>query len=144
MLGIFRFGNYIQVSVPGCLLGFFCEFCVLSHCLRLVVRSMHNLLHFCYSWSFIHRISPLQTTLIGTASDSALFRRLQKASKRFDRDLTDPNGSCLFSAGSPTDTVGSQNFQTLSTRQIAFLLAKPTMPALLLRISASVCRRCRS
>ena len=32
----------------------------------------------------------------------------------------DPNVSCLFAAGSPTDTVGSQNFQTFSTRQIAF------------------------
>ena len=29
----------------------------------------------------------------------------------------DPNGSCLFATGSPTDTVGSQNFQTFSTRQ---------------------------
>ena len=32
----------------------------------------------------------------------------------------DPNGSCLFAAGSSTHTVGSQNFQTFSTRQIAF------------------------
>ena len=29
----------------------------------------------------------------------------------------DPNGCCLFAAGLPTDTVGSQNFQTFSTRQ---------------------------
>ena len=28
------------------------------------------------------------------------------------------NRSCLFAAGSPTDTVGSQNFRTFSTRQI--------------------------
>ena len=34
----------------------------------------------------------------------------------------DSNGSCLFAAGSPTDNVGSQNFQTFSTRQIAFWL----------------------
>ena len=31
--------------------------------------------------------------------------------------LGHPNGSCLFAAGSPTDTVGSQDFQTFSTRQ---------------------------
>ena len=31
--------------------------------------------------------------------------------------MTDPNESCLFAAGSPTDTVGSQNYQTFSTRQ---------------------------
>ena len=32
-------------------------------------------------------------------------------------DLTsrDPNGSCLFVAGSPSDTVDSHNFQTFST-----------------------------
>ena len=29
----------------------------------------------------------------------------------------DPNGSCLFAAGLPTDTVGRQNFQPFSTRQ---------------------------
>ena len=28
-----------------------------------------------------------------------------------------PNGSCLFAAFLPTDTVGSQNFQSFSTRQ---------------------------
>ena len=31
-----------------------------------------------------------------------------------------PNGSCLFTAGSPPDTVDSQNVCTFSTRQIAF------------------------
>ena len=36
---------------------------------------------------------------------------------------SDANGRCLFAAGSPTDTVGSQNFRTFSTRQIAFLVA---------------------
>ena len=35
--------------------------------------------------------------------------------------LTDPNGSCLFAAGLPTDTVCSQNFQTFSTRQTQLL-----------------------
>ena len=35
-------------------------------------------------------------------------------------DGNDPNGSCLFAARSPTDTVGSQNFRTSSRRQIAF------------------------
>ena len=33
----------------------------------------------------------------------------------------DTNGICLVAAGSPTDTVGGQNFQIFSTRQIAFL-----------------------
>ena len=31
-----------------------------------------------------------------------------------------PDGSCLFASGSPTDTVGSQSFQTFSTCPIAF------------------------
>ena len=44
----------------------------------------------------------------------------------------DPNGSCLLAAGSPTDTVDSQNFQTFSTRHIAFLVAERPMPAMLL------------
>ena len=35
--------------------------------------------------------------------------------------LVDPNGSCLFAAGLPTDTVGSENFQTFSTRQTPHL-----------------------
>ena len=43
-----------------------------------------------------------------------------------------PNGSCLFAAGSPTDTVDGQSFWTFSTRQIAFLVALRSMPALLL------------
>ena len=34
--------------------------------------------------------------------------------------LDGPIESCLFMAGSPTDTVVSQNIQTFSTRQIAF------------------------
>ena len=45
-----------------------------------------------------------------------------------------PNGSCLFAAGSPTDTVDSQNFWAFSTRQIAYLVAERRMPALLLRL----------
>ena len=32
----------------------------------------------------------------------------------------DPKGSCLFAAGSPTDTFGRQNFQAFSSRQVAF------------------------
>ena len=40
-----------------------------------------------------------------------------------DDDSHDPNGSCLFSAGSPTDTIGSQVFRTFSTRQIPILVA---------------------
>ena len=56
----------------------------------------------------------------------------------------DPSGSCLLVAGSSTVTVGSQNFRTLSTRQIAFFMAERPMPAMLLRHSASVCRRYRS
>ena len=55
----------------------------------------------------------------------------------------DLNGSCLFAAGSPTDTIGSRNFQTFPTCQIAFLVAERPMPALLHRLSASVCRRYR-
>ena len=58
--------------------------------------------------------------------------------------IKDPNGSCLFSAGSPTDTVGSQNFRTFSTRQIAFLMVERPMPSMLHRLSATVCRRYRS
>ena len=41
------------------------------------------------------------------------------------------NGSCRFAAGSPTDTVGSQNVRTFSTRQIAFLVAQRSMSAML-------------
>ena len=52
--------------------------------------------------------------------------------------------SCLFVAGLPTNTVCSQNFQTFSTHKIAFLVAMWPMPAMLLRLSASVCRRYRS
>ena len=37
-------------------------------------------------------------------------------------------------AGSPTDTIDSQNFQTYSTRQIAILVAEWSMLALLLRL----------
>ena len=36
-------------------------------------------------------------------------------------EVADPNGSCLFADGLPTDTVGSQNFQTFSTRQTPHL-----------------------
>ena len=45
----------------------------------------------------------------------------------------DPNGSCLFASGSPTDTVGSQNFQPFSTRQTPHLgdwWSKPTTTTL--------------
>ena len=42
-----------------------------------------------------------------------------------------PNRSCLFAV---TDTVDSQNSQTFSTRQIAFLVAELPMRALLLRL----------
>ena len=55
-----------------------------------------------------------------------------------DKEGLDPNGSCLFAAGSPTDTVGSQNFQTFSTR---LLVAERPMPTLQHRLSVSVCRR---
>ena len=64
--------------------------------------------------------------------------------KEDDVQEDNPNGSCLFAAGSPTDTVGSQNFRTFSTRQITFLVAEWPMSAMLLRLSASVCRRYRS
>ena len=49
-----------------------------------------------------------------------------------------PIGSFLFAAGSPTDTVDSQTFRTFSTRQIAFFVAGRLMPAMLLRLSASL------
>ena len=45
-----------------------------------------------------------------------------------------PNGSCLFTAGSPTDNVDSQNFWTFFTRQIAFLVTERPMSAMLLRL----------
>ena len=45
-----------------------------------------------------------------------------------------PNGSCLFTSGSPDDTLDSQNFRTFSSRQIAFLVAERSMPALLLQL----------
>ena len=35
--------------------------------------------------------------------------------------IPDTNGSCRFVVGSPTDTVGSQNFQPFSTRQTPHL-----------------------
>ena len=58
-------------------------------------------------------------------------------------DEGDPSGSCFFMAGSPTDTVGSQNFRTFSILQTKFLVAERPMPAMLLRLSASVYRRYR-
>ena len=76
-------------------------------------------------------------------SVKSLVRHLDDDTISDDED-TNPNGSCLFAAGSPTDTFGSQNFLTFSTRQISFLVAKRPMPAMLLRLSASVCRRYRS
>ena len=45
-----------------------------------------------------------------------------------------PNESCLFVAGSPTDTVDSLNFRTFSSRQIAFLVAELPMSALMHRL----------
>ena len=51
-----------------------------------------------------------------------------------DDDDDGPNGSCHFAAGSPPDTVDSQNYLTFSTRQIAYLVAERPMPALLLRL----------
>ena len=81
------------------------------------------------NWSQLHHktgppsgISPLYAALYGHHRQSSpaflwlcLFR---------PPHASDPNGSCLFAAGSPTDTIGSQCFQTLSTRQIAFLVAE--------------------
>ena len=57
---------------------------------------------------------------------------------------SDPNGSCIFEAGSSIDTVVSQSIRTSSTRQITFLVAERPMSAMLLRLSASVCRWYRS
>ena len=51
-----------------------------------------------------------------------------------------PNGSCLFAAGSPTDTVGSQKVWTFSTRQIAFGGGADDAGTAAMT-SASVCRR---
>ena len=34
------------------------------------------------------------------------------------------NGSCLLAGGSPTDTIGCQNFRTFPTRQIAFFCGR--------------------
>ena len=45
----------------------------------------------------------------------------------------DPNGSCLFAAGSTTDTVDSQNSE-LSKLVKSLLVAEWPMPALLLRL----------
>ena len=45
-----------------------------------------------------------------------------------------PNGSCLFTAGSPTDIVDSQNFRILSTHQIALLVPERPMSSRLLRL----------
>ena len=50
-----------------------------------------------------------------------------------DKQSGDPNGSCLFAAGSPTDTIGSQSLRTFSTHQIAFSVSeRRLLPALLL------------
>ena len=54
--------------------------------------------------------APSSTT---TSSSTHLQHHLRRTTYRWN----DPNGSCLFSVGSPTDTVGSQNIQTFSTRQ---------------------------
>ena len=65
-------------------------------------------------------------------------RECQSSWQKYSKQLDDmkhngPNGSCLFAARKPTDTVDGHNFRTFSTRHIAFLVAERPMPALLLR-----------
>ena len=96
MLGIFTFGNPIHVSVPGCPLGFFCESgdpAVRLHPKfaigREIAAQFMTFLNKLFQLGIHPGISLLQTALVATASDSALYGRLQKASTRFSGDATD-------------------------------------------------------
>ena len=71
------------------------------------------------------RIQYFQPTLPASAKSLADERDRKRGLNPADETLNDlnkhPNGSCLFAAGLPTDTIGSQNFQTFSTRQTPHL-----------------------
>ena len=116
-------------------------FLTVNSCLMTLSNILHKIL------ILIHKLhstllpltlrTQLRLTLVFIKSYLILFLR-QRTPCHFSE------WKCLFAAGSPTDTVGSQNFHILSTRQIAFLVAEWPTPAMLLRLSASVCRRHRS
>ena len=57
----------------------------------------------------------------GQIYSNTFHARYSRAPLTFTSEVGDPNGNCLFAAGSPTDTFGSQNFQTFSTRQTPHL-----------------------
>ena len=65
--------------------------------------------------AFISRLGNLTTSISGERREAAFLRQ------RLSHATVDPNGSCLFATESPTDTVGSQNFNTFSTRQAPHL-----------------------
>ena len=60
----------------------------------------------------------LETALITTAETRW---RQGRRRQHQGRPTRDPNGSCFFAAGLPTDNVGSQNFLTFSNREISRL-----------------------
>ena len=87
------------------------------------------------------------STRITNASKTNVYVALTSNSCSYGKHTSrynDLNGSCLFAAGSTTNSIGSQNCRTFFTRQIAFLVAERPMPAMILRLSASVFRRYRS
>ena len=93
------------------------------------------------------RITVMLSTRITNASETNVYDALTGNSCGKSQNTpryNDPNWSCLFAAVSPTNSISSQNFRTFSTLQIAFLVSVRPMPAMILRLSASVCRRYRS
>ena len=92
------------------------------------MRAVCLLLYTRYYIAYDHRYSAKRN------KDEILKDQVHRTTALNDLHTNDPNGSCLFVVGSPTDTVGSQNFQTFYTRQIAFLVAERPMSAMLLRL----------
>ena len=83
----------------------------------------------------------LTSTATATLVSAFVSSRIDYCNSLLFCSTHDPNGSCLFMAGSPTDTVSSQNFRAFSAHQLAFLVTEQPMPAMLLRHSASVCQQ---
>ena len=54
--------------------------------------------------------------------------------QKLPTSINGPNRSCQFAAGSPTDSVDSQSFRTLSTRPISVLVAERSTLTLLFRL----------
>ena len=115
-----------------------------GQCMNRIVPTARSHCHNCgQSPHDTHHLfdCPSKTT---TLTVESLRTAPTETAKHLNLAIDDPNGSCLFAAGSPTNTVGSQNFRTFSSRQITFMVTERPMPAMLLQLSASVCRQCQS